>query len=173
MVHLWRLLVCNYASNLSLSDHLKGIPVVIFVAAMIVLGVLRVFAHHTKQAWTSLLCMWHCFPGFRPGLIRIEGQADLGPHWVQRYPSFLAFYTRCSEWCGWYRLVKKTPHSPNHRTDLSIPNPLPAISISSNPPSGLVAKASTEPLESDLMKAFYSNWMKCQLDGSSRGCCRD
>lgn len=53
------------------------------------------------------------------------------------------------------------------------PNPLPVISIISHPPSGLVAKSATEPLESDLMKAFYSNRMKCQLDASSRDCCHD
>lgn len=50
---------------------------------------------------------------------------------------------------------------------------LPVISISSHPLSGLVAKSAAEPLESDLMKAFYSNRMKCQLDASSRGCCHD
>lgn len=59
--------------SFSLSDHLKGIPAIIFVTAMIVPGDLR--AHQAKQRWTSSQCMWHRFPGFHPGMMGNEGQA--------------------------------------------------------------------------------------------------
>lgn len=65
--------------SFSLFDHLKDIPVIIFVTAMIVRDALRAFAHQAKQGWTSLQCLWHHFPGFHPGMVGNEGQAGL--HW--------------------------------------------------------------------------------------------
>lgn len=73
MIYLWSLLVCNW--SFSLSDHLKGIPVVIFLTAMIVPDALRAFAHPAKQGRISLQCVWHYFPGFHPGVVGNEGQA--------------------------------------------------------------------------------------------------
>lgn len=87
--------------------------------------------------------------------------------------ALLSTPTAISDLAGNGSFKKATKHSPNHRTDQSIPALLPVISISSHPLSGLVAKSAAEPLESDLMKAFYSNRMKCQLDAGSRSCCHD
>lgn len=166
-------------------DHLKGIPSIVFLTAVIVPDALRAFAHQGKQGQTLLQCMWHRFPGFHPGVMGIEGKAscaavrslltaqgNVGCKDVSS--ALLSTPTATSDLSDKGSLKKKaTKHSPNHRTDQSIPALLPVISISSHPLSGLVAKSAAEPLESDLMKAFYSNRMKCQLDASSRGCCHD
>lgn len=59
----------------SLSDHLRGIPSIVFLTAVIVPDALRAFAHHGKQGLTLLQCLWHHFPGFHPGVMGNEGKA--------------------------------------------------------------------------------------------------
>lgn len=72
-------------------------------------------------------------------------------------PALPSTPTATSDFAGKGSFKKATKQGPNHGTDQSIPAPLPVISISSHPLSCLVAKSAAEPLESDLMKAFYSN----------------
>lgn len=144
---------------------------------MTVLDALKSFAYRTKQEWALLVASLPWIPPWRGGkcgtggcvgaraLLTAQGSTgceDASP----------STPTAVSHLAGTGSL-NRTPHSPNHRTDRSTPDPLPVISISSHPPSGLVAKSAAEPLESGLMKAFYSNRMKCQVDASSRGCCHD
>lgn len=144
------------------------------------LDALRAFAHQAKQEWTLLVALLPWISLWRGGKCGTGGcvgaralltaQDSVGCENVS--PPLPSTPTAVSHLAGTGTL-KRTPHSPNHRTDLSMPDPLPVISISSHPPSGLVAKSAAEPLESGLMKAFYSNRMKCQVDASSRGCCHD